>query len=440
MRRKRLISRCAVLLFISIAIIPFLWAAGLAHPFELVREAANRNNFLPVWLEFRSHEGEYLASPELRLNYLAAASWVNAYLGEYRSALGLAARTRTPQSVVDNPDLRRSLENYQAVDALEAIAAATRNRQVVMINEEHRDSSHRAFTAELLPILRDQGFRYLAAEAFGPEIQSARYPKVGREYTDDPVFGDMIRRAIDLGFTLVPYESPSTCSAAELKEFNTKGFGAIAGNSCMEGRELGQAQNLAKFIKTHPGAKLLVHAGGARIAKEDSPFGYLMAWNFRELTKIDPLSIDQIQMSESDAEQPDYTFIAAKYADRPAPFVLRSKTGFFVPETSEGLDVVVIHPLARYEHGRPAWLSTGGWRKPRLIAQLPAYQAAVPQLRSAGTTLLQVFFATDEPDAVPVDQFLISDPLKPAALMLPDGKFRLVVIDRAGKVITGFNL
>lgn len=420
----------AAILFISIR------AADLGDPFELVHNAAARNRTLPLWLEFHERKSQYLADSQLHRPYLNALNWLNSYVGEYRAALGLAAQQR-PQPA-DDPKFSRALQEYRPADALEALAGAIRNRRVVMINEQHRDPSHRAFTTELLPILRKQGFRYFAAEAFGPDIGAARYPKVGRDYTDDPVFGNLIRRAIDLGFTLVPYESPSQCSAAMLKAFNTTG--SLGADNCMEARELGQARNLAHFIETHPGEKLLVHAGMGHIMKIDSAFGYVMAWNFRDLTKIDPFCIDQDYMSERDDERPDYTFISAKYADRTAPFVLQSAGGFFVPRDSDGLDIAIIHPRARYENGRPTWLSTGGWRKPRPIAQLPAYQAAIPELRKAGATLLQVFLVIDEPDAVPIDQFLITDPLKPAVLMLPDGKYRLRVIDRNGKALVNFDL
>lgn len=149
-----------------------------------------------------------------------------------------------------------------------------------------------------------------------------------------------------------------------MKAFNTNGFGNLANNNRMEGRELGQARNLANFIETHPGAKLLVRAGIGHIQKIEFPFGPLMALNFRNLTKIDPLCIDQNYMSERDAEDPQYTTIAARFADRPAPFVLKSGAEFFLPEAAEGEQITVIHPRARYQNGRPSWLATGGWRKP----------------------------------------------------------------------------
>ena len=49
---KRLIAFRAVL-YMCVAGLSLLGAAALAPPFELVREAGARNNFLPVWLEFR---------------------------------------------------------------------------------------------------------------------------------------------------------------------------------------------------------------------------------------------------------------------------------------------------------------------------------------------------------------------------------------------------
>jgi hypothetical protein len=213
--------------------------------------------------------------------------------------------------------------------------------------------------------------------------------------------------------------------------------------ACIERREEGQARNLAHFLETHPGEKLLVHAGGGHIQKAKLDFGPFMAWNLREYTKIDPLCIDQIYMTERadpSVEEPEYPVVAAKYSERTAPYALRGSDGFFRPGSAEGIDIAVVHPRARYENGRPTWLATGGWRKPRLIAQLPAYRGALPEFRKAGTTLLQAFLITDGPDAVPVDQFLITDPGKPAALMLPAGRYRVRIVDREGKRVAGFEL
>jgi hypothetical protein len=54
--------------------------------------------------------------------------------------------------------------------------------------------------------------------------------------------------------------------------------------------------------------------------------------------------------------------------------------------------------------------------------------------------ILQVFGVNDSADAVPIDQFLITDPSKPAAVMAPLGKYRVRVIDREGRVLVGFEI
>jgi hypothetical protein len=77
------------LLSVALSCVAALGAAALAEPFEFVHEASRHNNLLPVWLEFQHREREYLANDEFKQKYVAARSWVNTYLGEYRAALGV---------------------------------------------------------------------------------------------------------------------------------------------------------------------------------------------------------------------------------------------------------------------------------------------------------------------------------------------------------------
>jgi hypothetical protein len=74
------------------------------------------------------------------------------------------------------------------------------------------------------------------------------------------------------------------------------------------------------------------------------------------------------------------------------------------------------------------------------LRSLPLITPPFRHYKRAGTTLLQVFLVTDEPDAVPIDQFLIKDPLSPAAPMFPGGSYRLRIIDRKGKTLAAFHL
>ncbi len=158
-----------------------------------------------------------------------------------------------------------------------AILAQTRFRQVVMFNEEHTQPRGRWLVGSLLPALYRQGFRYLAIEALAPSdsagLRRRGYPVVGSGfYTNEPHFGNLLRAARHLGFRLVAYESEIT------------------------DREQGQARNLlAATIARQPDARVLVLAGHAHISETGALGGRSMAQWVRQLSHIDPLTIDQTQ-------------------------------------------------------------------------------------------------------------------------------------------------
>jgi hypothetical protein len=92
---------------------------------------------------------------------------------------------------------------YSVVNAADYIIQEAQKNQVVMINEAHHNSMHRAFTKSLLKRLFDNGYKNLGLEALdrGEHLDSALnnrgYPiqKTGY-YTQDPQFGDLLREAI----------------------------------------------------------------------------------------------------------------------------------------------------------------------------------------------------------------------------------------------------
>src|SRR4029453_18404047 len=88
----------------------------------------------------------------------------------------------------------------------------------------------------------------------------------------------------------------------------------------MNVREQGQAKNLKeRILDSDPNAKIIVHAGYAHIYKkpqiEKKGELHWMALPFQELTGIEPLSIDQVDMSEAskpESENADYRFAVDK--------------------------------------------------------------------------------------------------------------------------------
>ncbi len=331
------------------------------------------------------------------------------FLGQYQTALE-AFSFGEPRLA---PPDTTSLVGYAPESAVGAIAKLAALNQVVFINEAHHVPRHRAFTLALLPQLRALGFSYLAAEGlFESEstLNARKYPvQATGVYTNEPAFGELLRAAVRLGFTLVPYEAVS---------------------STQDGRETGQASNLVERIfRKDPHARVIVHAGYEHIAESGLLAGAKpMAVRFRDMTGIDPLTIDQTLMTEAGDtlhEDPRYRYILRRNAPR-EPIVLRK--GDAVWSAKSGVfDVSVIHPHATYRDGRPDWLWAMEDRRPY---PLPANVCA-PSAECVVTARI----ATESSDAVPVDALRTGRGGASRTLALPPGEYVIVTRNAAGAVL-----
>jgi hypothetical protein len=402
-------------------------AAGPVDPMEnpylfYTKSLDERNDYLTPLLQFERHEAEYLASEKTKHLVPDLMAYLNAYVG--RCARALALQERGWGSDGDRADLTQSkIDEYSPEPALKAIGELAGSHKVVMINEEHVTPQHRAFTRDLLPVMWAKGFRYFAAETFGDEVvnmTSVSYPtqKTGF-YSDDPVFGDMVRTALKLGFKLIPYEDRKslTCKNPEDKA-----------NFCQNERERGQAENLYdRTLKVDPKAKVFVHVGRGHNQKIKMDDWAMMAWHFKEISGVDPLTIDQMHSERSDPkfETPIYRWALKKW-NISVPTVFRNRAGEFWQ--GHGHDVVIFHPRTRYVDGRAVWLVTGGRRRVKLTnSRLNITGQSYP-------LLVQAFVGSEGDNAIPIDQIIIDDPAKPCALVLPKGSFRIRVIDASGRI------
>ena len=358
-------------------------------------------------------EAEYAGKDaELDLIRTVIAQNVLPLVGDYAGAL------RYGDLIEGKPDLQTAprvtaLEGFSPVNALQEIARAARSRQVVMINEAHHVPQHRAFTLQLLAALRKEGYTWFAAETLHPDpgLAERGYPtaKTGA-YIQEPLYGDLVRTALRLGFRVVPYE---------IETFEP-GRG-------IEVRERAQAANLVeRILKRDPRAKVLIHAGYGHISERTEP-PRMMAGYFKEMSGIDPLTVNQTPMTEHGSpeyEQPLYRW-AVDRGLVVEPAIFRDAAG--EPWTaSKGADMAVFHPRSRYENGRPDWLRMGGLRSP---LPLPLACASPPGC------LVKARAAAEAADAIPVDQILVEAGKPAPALMLPDGKFRIRVEDAKGALI-----
>jgi hypothetical protein len=274
------------------------------------------------------------------------------------------------------------------------VAELARSTRVVIINEAHDVPWHRTFTESLLSALWDQGFRYLAAEAFLEHINDFPAEAFGRIdsgfYATESTFGNLIRTAKRLGYHLVPYEATSEDPSRSLSE-------RIAL------REEEQANHLMERIfSLDPAAKVIIHAGFSHAAEAPLPSsgGSAMSWmaaRLKEKTGIDPLTIDQTYCrSAGDDIQ------LVKPSDR-------------VPLGA--FDLAIAYPEISTMAGRATWRSSPGMR----VVQPP--EAAVPHV---GRAILEAR-PVGEPDAaIPVDRLLLLAG-ESIPLVLPRGEFRLTV-------------
>lgn len=366
---------------------------------------------------FQALEAEY-ADNDMALGLIRTtlAQQVLPQLGDYAGAHRYA-------DLVDGPPKNSSpsssgLDGYSAIGALQAIADAAGTRQVVMINEAHHVPQHRAFTLQLLAALRRKGFTYFAAETLHPDPGLAQRgyptPETG-SYIQEPLYGDLVRTALRLGYKVVPYEMES---------------GLQPGRG-IEPREREQARHLVERIfQKDPKAKVLVHAGYSHILKSAaSPGSQWMAAYLKESTGIDPFTVNQVWMTEHSSpefEHPLYRW-AVERGMVAEPVVLKSATGAFW-SPSPGIDVAVFHPRSRSENGRPTWLRMGGLRSPLPLAAGICFPAP--------RCLVQARPVNEGKDAVPIDQTVVEAGKPAPALMLPDGEFVVHVEDAQGKLIS----
>lgn len=305
---------------------------------------------------------------------------------------------------------------WRAEDAAEVIARLATDRRLVMVNEVHHDAHTRELTLELLPRLRKLGFNYFAAEALDDtdaQLMQRGYPVTGGSpYLNEPIYGEIVREAIRLGFVVVPYESPGSSTAE---------------------REQGQADNLYQRVFAHdPNARLFVHSGYAHIDKASGNFGsdiVPMAVHLKRLSGIDPLSIDQSQLRDigGRGNNEAYRQLTVDFhPDRPS--VLVSRHDGTVWSTDRRLhDVSVLLPPMDH-HRRPGWLTLDGKRQARLVTTALC-DKKVP-------CLIEARYANETDNATAADRVAFMVPDSVNSLYLGPGDYHLTAVDTDGRLLS----
>lgn len=342
------------------------------------------------------------------------------FVGDYAAALEYQSQSDTTRvSDVEYRQIGKSvqqLKDIKNVDAKRFITYLASNYKVIMLNEATNKPLHRAFAYSLLDVLYNRGFRYLAMEMLNPqadqELTKLTY-KTGH-FAAEPVAGELVREALDLGYRLVAYEDPN------------------AGVHSPTERDSIQAANIARILKADPDAKIFVYASYGHIAEKSTTPDFIpMGMAFKRMTGVDPLTIDQTDMTEESNFAFGKAFYDAYLLNYP---ITESSIPLIKDEpvniTGTSLyDLTVIHPKTTFLSTRPTWLSLSNRRQPvsikftnRNCFMVQAYY----QLESFGTKPGQV---------VPADQSYFSYGKGIFTLYLKRGLYILIFRDMQYKTV-----
>jgi hypothetical protein len=194
-------------------------------------------------------------------------------------------------------------------------------------------------------------------------------------------------------------------------------------------REAGEAANLMELFKKDPTARVFIYVGFSHLMKkpqqrpaEPNLTVKWMAHRLQVLSGIEPLTIDQVLMTDPEPESLHAALLQRVFSTNlsgsPA-LVLHNKESakHLVLGTYAGdADLQVFHSPTRYVDGRPDWLSMNGHRRHQPI---PA-----DLLPKSGRRLVQAFAENEHESPVAVDQVLVDAGQLPPVFMLPLGKYR----------------
>jgi hypothetical protein len=403
--------------------------AAAARADKIMAEAGTRKGLLAQYKVMREAYARD-KSAAFRLLFGQYIGWYQTYLGDYPAAM-YSFSIGQPAQPDDSPSPLGEA-GYAPRPALDAIPELARGYRIVLLNEAHNVPLTRSLTVQLLERLRQQGFDYFAAETLSrsdPGLASRGYPtEASGFYTEEPIYAEMVRTALKLGFKVVAYESTSEASSGDARESE-------------------QARAIDEQVfKADPRARLVINAGYTHIVTSGNYLGGAsMAEHLYKLTSIPMLSVEQTMMTphpSSSGDHPYYT-AAMQQLHPQAPIVFVNTEG--KPwSLRPGYDVNVFFPPAKMLQGRPSWLSLGDLRHP--------YFVSGAHCDGHYPCLVEARYKNEGVDAIPADRMVLDltpsittdahDPVfarfqnTPSGnLYLRPGRYRLSLVDEVDSVI-----
>lgn len=309
-------------------------------------------------------------------------------------------------------------KGFKPQDAKEYILNRSKNEKLIIINEAHNNSRHRVFTTSLLKGLYKNGYRFLGMEMLNDTlINQRKFPVLtsGSMYIHESQSANLIKEALKIGFTLFKYEY--------------KGAKGKTGKD----REREQAENIAKVMVQNPNSKFLIHCGydhlneGIPSIKE---WEKAMAARVRDLTGINPFTIDQIPCSEKGDLKFNTPYIEMANSKKPVIMINAQGKAYNGEIGSERADCSIIYPVSTYTNGRADWLSLEGQRKTFHIPTNSITEYPILVMAYRNNEL--------EQEGVPADVTEITSKDQKVDLILDKGNYQIIVKNKDYKTIQDY--
>jgi uncharacterized iron-regulated protein len=339
------------------------------------------------------------------------------FSGNYKKALQTWDKTMSKVPSITAQD-STYFKGFKPQDAKEYILNRSKKEKLIIINEAHNNSRHRVFTTSLLKGLYKNGYRFLGMEMLSDTlINNQKFPKQEDDgsYTNESQSSNLIKEAMDIGFTLFKYE-----------------YKWVKGKNGKD-REREEAENIAKVMAQNPNAKFLIHCGYDHLNEgvpEIKTWEKAMAARVHDLTGINPFTIDQIPGSEKGDLKFNTPYIQMVNSEKPV-IMIDAQGKLFNGEINKNrADCRIIYPVSTYTNERPDWLTLDGQRK----------LFHVPTNSIAEYPVLVMAYRNNELEqgGIPADVIELSNKDQKVDLILDKGIYQIIVKNKDYKIIQDY--
>lgn len=288
------------------------------------------------------HKDEYVNDSttfQVKSFYYQVLTDIYSFIGEYETSIwyeSLAFNKKYNYADTNEYD------NFKFIPAKEYVISNIKNVSAILFNEAHNRPDTRYFITSILKPLKDKGFTHLAIEGLSysdTSLLKRKFPTIeSGYYIYEPIFSNLIKEALALGFLVVPYDDTTRTN-------NSSNF-----YEGLNKRDKFQAYNLKNILDESEKNKIIVLSGHNHIYKESDDKWKKMAEWLYSFYPNSIVSYDCVKMKRSftpEFELPEYRKIVAKSTIKDLPFVMidTANQKSYIPTSLENkVDNIILFP------------------------------------------------------------------------------------------------